>query len=478
MFRSSARVFSSLKAAARPSPTLTPLFPTKFTAKTLAPTTTFQRLFASTPDAAGIDSGVCAILGAQWGDEGKGKLVDILAGSYDIIARFNGGANAGHTLVVDGQKFAFHLLPCGMLYEGKVNVIGNGVVLHTPTLLKELASLHEANIDTTGRLKISDRAHLLFDFHQIIDGRQEKALKEANIGTTKKGIGPCYSSKATRNGIRVGELIEDFDAFTQRYNDLLSSLQEMYGFDYDAAEELARYKEYRDILAPMVDDTVQYINNSLREGRTILTEGANAALLDIDFGTYPYVTSSPTTAGGISTGLGLAPSRVNTTIGIVKAYTTRVGSGPFPSELHDEIGQKLGEVGHEFGTTTGRPRRCGWLDLPVVMYSHLLNNYNSINITKLDVLDDLDEIKLGVAYQVDGKTLPYGAMPATLNGLSKVEVVYETMPGWKTDISKVKKYEELPANAKAYLGRIEDVLGVPVSWVGTGPGREAMVTNF
>jgi len=432
----------------------------------------------STAAEAGINSGVCAILGAQWGDEGKGKLVDILAQDYDIVARFNGGANAGHTLVVEGKKFAFHLLPCGMLYEGKVNVIGNGVVLHTPTLLKELASLHDAGMDTTGRLKISDRAHLLFDFHQVIDGRQEEGLGAKNIGTTKKGIGPCYSSKATRNGIRVGELIEDFDTFTVRYNGLLADLQAQYGFDYDGAEELARYKEYRDILMPMVDDTVQYINQSLRAGKSILTEGANAALLDIDFGTYPFVTSSPTSAGGISTGLGLAPSKVNNVVGIVKAYTTRVGSGPFPTELECAVGQKLRDVGHEYGTTTGRPRRCGWLDLPVVMYSHLLNNYSSINITKLDCLDELDEVCIGVAYKVDGERLPYGTMPSTLKGLGKVEVEYETMPGWKTDISKIDSFDDLPANAKAYLARIEEVLEVPISWVGTGPGREAMLKNF
>lgn len=437
-----------------------------------------SKLFSTSPASAGIDSGVCAILGAQWGDEGKGKLVDILARDYDIIARFNGGANAGHTLVVEGKKFAFHLLPCGMLYEGKVNVIGNGVVLHTPTLLKELASLHEAGMDTTGRLKISDRAHLLFDFHQVIDGRQEEGLGDANIGTTKKGIGPCYASKATRNGIRVGELIEDFDTFTARYKGLLADLQAQYGFDYDGDEEIARYREYREILLPMVDDTVSYINTSLREGKTILTEGANAALLDIDFGTYPFVTSSPTSAGGISTGLGLAPSKVNNVIGIVKAYTTRVGSGPFPTELECEVGQKLRDVGHEYGTTTGRPRRCGWLDLPVVMYSHLLNNYSSINITKLDCLDDLDEVQLGVAYKVDGERLSYGTMPSTLKGLGKVEVEYETLPGWKTDISKITSFDDLPVNAKAYLSRIEEVLEVPVSWVGTGPGREEMLKNF
>lgn len=427
-------------------------------------------------DISGYKSQVCSVLGAQWGDEGKGKLVDILAKRYDIIARFNGGANAGHTLVVGKDKFAFHLLPCGMLYEDKVNIIGNGVVLHVPTLFKELKSLHDVGMNTDGRLKISDRAHLLFDFHMLIDGGQEKKRGDANIGTTKKGIGPCYSSKINRNGIRVGELL-DWDHFEARYRGLVGDLQAQFKFEYDLEEELGRYKEYRDTLEPMIIDSVQYINEAHEAGKTILAEGANAALLDIDFGTYPYVTSSSTAAGGICTGLGIAPRKVDSTIGIVKAYTTRVGSGPFPTELECDVGEELRQVGREWGTTTGRPRRCGWLDIPVVRYSHFLNGYSSINITKLDVLDGLDEVKVGVAYVVDGKRLPNGQMPSTLSGLSKVEVEYETMPGWKTDISQIIEYDDLPAAAKNYLNRIEELLKVPVSWVGTGPGRDAMVTK-
>lgn len=430
-------------------------------------------------DVSGYNSQVCSILGAQWGDEGKGKLVDILANHFDIVARFNGGSNAGHTLVVDGKKFAFHLLPCGMLYEDKVNVIGNGVVLHVPTLLKELQSLHDAGMNTDGRLKISDRAHLLFDFHMLIDGQQEASrdgTTSGSIGTTKKGIGPCYASKANRNGIRVGELLE-WDHFVTRHAGLVRDLQTQFNFEYDVEEELKRFKEYREILKPMIIDSVHYINSAHAEGKTILAEGANAALLDLDFGTYPFVTSSPTAAGGICTGLGIAPSKVDSTIGIVKAYTTRVGNGAFPTELEDEVGQALRDVGHEYGTTTGRPRRCGWLDIPVVDYSHQLSNYSSINITKLDVLDGLEEIKIGTSYKIDGKTLPKGMMPSTLSALAKVEVEYETLPGWKTDISKVTSYEALPKEAKAYLKRIEELVGVSVSWVGTGPGRDAMVTQ-
>jgi len=434
----------------------------------------FSRYFSS--DVSGYNSQVCTILGGQWGDEGKGKLVDILAGKYDIIARFNGGSNAGHTLVVDGKKYAFHLLPCGMLYEGKLNVIGNGVVLHMPTLMKELESLTAGGINWEGRLKISDRAHLLFDFHQLIDGHQETALAEKAVGTTKKGIGPAYASKMSRNGIRVGEL-KYWDEFKERYLRLVADNQKAYGFEYDTAEELARFEKYRDFLLPNTIDSVHFLNSELAKGTTVLAEGANAALLDIDFGTYPFVTSSPTTAGGVSTGLGIAPSKVETAIGIVKAYTTRVGSGPFPTELHCDVGENLRAVGHEFGTTTGRPRRCGWLDIPVVNYSHMLNNYTSINITKLDVLSELAELKIGVSYSIDGKELPKGMMPSTLTDLGKVTVNYESMPGWQSDISDIKNYDELPKEAKEYLNRIEKLCGVPVSWIGTGPSRDAMITK-
>jgi len=427
-------------------------------------------------DISGYNSKVCAILGGQWGDEGKGKLVDILAKEYDIIARYNGGANAGHTLVVNGKKYAMHLLPCGILYEDKINMIGNGVVLHVPTLLKELKSINDAGISTEGRLLVSNRTHLLFDFHQVIDGRQEQAREGAGIGTTKRGIGPCYASKANRIGIRAGDLL-DFEVFEQKYNTMLDRLQDEFKFEYDREEELARYKEYSEILKPMIIDGVQYINHAHASGKRILAEGANAALLDLDFGTYPYVTSSSTTAGGIAPGLGLAPTKLETNIGIVKAYTTRVGEGPFPTELHDDIGETLMSVGHEYGTTTGRPRRCGWLDLPVVQYSHMINDYTSVNITKLDVLSGLSEIKIGAYYKVNGERLPTGMMPSTLAGLGEVEVEYITMKGWESDISNINDFEELPAQAQAYVNKVEELLGVPVSWIGTGPGREEMATK-
>jgi adenylosuccinate synthase len=435
-----------------------------------------KRSFAANTDISGYNSQVCAVLGAQWGDEGKGKLVDVLAKRYDIVGRFNGGANAGHTLVVDGKKFAFHLLPCGMLYPGKINIIGNGVVLHLPTMLAELKKLADAGIDYRGRLLISDRAQLLFEAHKILDGRQEDALGGANIGTTRKGIGPCYSSKATRIGVRVGDLA-NWDVFKKRHEHLIVSLQQQVKFDYDLREEQTRMKQYYEQIKDMIVDSVSYLNNALKKGKTVLAEGANAALLDIDFGTYPFVTSSPTTAGGICTGLGIPPTKIDSVIGVVKAYTTRVGSGPFPSELIDATGEKLRAIGHELGTTTGRPRRCGWLDIPVLQYSHALNNYQSLNVTKLDVLSDFPELKIGVSYKLDGKRLAPGLMPSTLAQLEKVQIEYETMPGWKSDISKCRTFEELPAAAKAYLRRIEELVGVPVSWVGVGAGRNDMATK-
>lgn len=396
-----------------------------------------------------------------------------------MIGRFNGGANAGHTLVVDGKKFAFHLLPCGMLYAGKRNIIGNGVVLDVPIMLSELKKLTDANVDTTDRLFISDRAQLLFDAHKIIDAQQELALKAANIGTTKKGIGPCYSSKANRNGVRAGDLI-DFENFKVKHRTLIQALQRSYGnFAYDIEAEQEKYRVYREQILPMITDTNFFVHQALAKDQTLLVEGANAAMLDLDLGTYPYVTSSATTAGGICTGLGIPPSKIDSVIGVVKAYTTRVGSGPFPTELEDEVGESLRKVGGEFGTTTGRPRRCGWLDIPVLQYSHNINGYASMNITKLDVLSHLKEIKIGVSYTLDGKALPAGRMPASLAEYSRVKVVYETMPGWNCDISKVKTYAELPAAARNYLDRIEQLTSIPVSWVGVGPGREDMVTkNF
>lgn len=451
----------------------------------------FARLSSrSVSDVSGLNARVCAVLGGQWGDEGKGKLADVLAAEYDVVARFNGGNNAGHTVVTpDGQKFAFHLLPCGLIYPHTRNILGNGVVVNIPALFEEGAPLDEAGLESwRNRLFLSDRAHLLFDFHQIVDGILEERRGDAMIGTTKKGIGPCYASKASRNGLRVG-MLKHFDSFSKQLRTTIEAHQKMYDFSYDIDAEIDRYKKYAEDVDHMIVDGVQFVNEAYDRGEKIITEGANAAMLDMDYGTYPFVTSSSTTAGGIATGLGLSPDKIDCTIGVVKAYTTRVGWGPFPTELTDdtcggmvptgapgtEIGRHMQTIGAEIGVTTGRKRRCGWLDMVVVQYAHRLNGYRSLNLTKLDVLDELDEVKIGVAYKINGERLPPGMMPSTLEDLENVEVEYETMPGWKTSLAKCRSFEELPTEAKAYVERIEELAGgVPVSWVGVGPGREDM----
>jgi adenylosuccinate synthase len=415
---------------------------------------------------------VCTILGSQWGDEGKGKLVDILAEEYDIVCRYAGGSNAGHTIVVDGNKFAFHLIPSGILHQDTTCLIGNGVVIHLPTFFKELEALDEKGVDYSGRLLVSDRAHLLFDFHQTVDGMREEELAGEKIGTTKKGIGPCYSSKATRIGLRVGDL-RFMKHFEENLTLLLENMQKRFDFEYDIPAELERYREFAAKLEPMIVDSVSYVNQAHADGKKVLVEGANATMLDLDFGTYPFVTSSSPSIGGACTGLGLSPDKLDCSVGIVKAYTTRVGAGPFATELHDELGENIREKGHEYGTTTGRPRRCGWLDTFVLNYSHMLNNFTYLNVTKLDVLDDLDELKIGVGYSYEGKKLD--SFPANLEVLANVEVEYETMPGWKTDITKCRTFDELPEAAQNYVVRIEELVGCPVRWIGVGPQRDEMI---
>ncbi|QEU61114.1 Ade12 [Kluyveromyces lactis] len=427
---------------------------------------------------------VNVVLGSQWGDEGKGKLVDLLVGEYDIVARSAGGNNAGHTIVVNGVKYDFHMLPSGLVNPNCQNLIGNGVVIHVPSFFEELESLEAKGLkNARGRLFISSRAHLVFDFHQRTDKLRELELSGAskdgkNIGTTGKGIGPTYSTKASRSGLRVHHLVNDdpqaWEVFETRYRRLVETRQQRYGsFDYDPEEELQRYKTYREQLKPFVVDSVSFMHDAIKKNKKILVEGANALMLDIDFGTYPYVTSSNTGIGGVITGLGIPPRTIKEVFGVVKAYTTRVGEGPFPTEQLNEDGEKLQNIGAEFGVTTGRKRRCGWLDLVVLKYSNLINGYTSLNITKLDVLDTFKEIKVGISYSVDGKKLE--SFPEDLLTLAKVEVEYVTLPGWEEDISKITNYEDLPENAQKYLKFIEDFVEVPIQWVGTGPARDAMV---
>lgn len=423
-------------------------------------------------------SQVSGVLGCQWGDEGKGKLVDILAKHFDIVARCQGGANAGHTIYnSEGKKFALHLVPSGILNEETVCVIGNGVVVHLPGLFKEIDGLESNGVSCEGRILVSDRAHLLFDFHQEIDGLREAELAKSFIGTTKRGIGPCYSSKVIRNGIRVSDL-RHMDTFPQKLDLLLSDAASRFqGFKYGPdmlREEVERYKKFAERLEPFITDTVHFMNEAISQKKKILVEGGQATMLDIDFGTYPFVTSSSPSAGGICTGLGLAPRVVGDLVGVVKAYTTRVGSGPFPTEITGKGGDLLRFAGQEFGTTTGRPRRCGWLDIVALRYCCQINGFASLNLTKLDVLSDLSEIQLGVTYRhPDGSSL--NSFPSDLRLLEQIKVEYEVLPGWQTDISSIRKYSDLPKAAREYVERIEELVGVPIHYIGIGPGRDALI---
>jgi len=425
---------------------------------------------------------VTVVLGSQWGDEGKGKLVDILSANVDVCARCAGGNNAGHTIVVpigpDKVKttFAFHLLPSGLVNPACTGIIGSGVVIHVPSFFEELDALEAQGLDCTNRLFISDRAHLVFDFHQIVDGLKEVELGGSSIGTTKKGIGPAYSGKASRSGLRVHHLFDE-ETFAAKFRKVVEGRFKRYGqFEYDTEAEILRYKELAKRLRPYVIDTLLYIHNALATGKKVLVEGANAAMLDLDFGTYPFVTSSSTTIGGVCTGLGIPPKKIGKTIGVMKAYTTRVGGGPFPTEQLNDIGVHLQEVGREFGVTTGRRRRCGWLDLVVMKHSFLINGYDSLNLTKLDILDELKEIKIGVGYEVDGKELL--GFPADLDLLSRVTVKYVTLPGWETPITGITSYDALPEACKKYIAFIEEFLdGVPIEWIGVGPARQSMLVK-
>lgn len=426
---------------------------------------------------------VTVVLGSQWGDEGKGKLIDLLTPQFDVVARAAGGANAGHTIVVDGVKYAFHLLPSGLLSPHATAIIGNGVVLHIPKFYDELAALREKGesvgnetaINAVDRIRISDRAHLLFDFHQTVDGLREVERGNAKIGTTGRGIGPCYSSKANRTNLRVGDL-RHFRAFPAAFKRSLASKYKRFDeFDYDVRAEMARYYQYARDLETNTADTIHALHEAVSgKESAVLVEGANAALLDVDFGTYPFVTSSNCTVGGVCTGLGLPPTAIDDVIGVVKAYTTRVGHGPFPTELFDKDGEALQQVGREWGTTTARPRRCGWLDTFMLNYTHSINGYTAVCLTKLDVLSEFETLKICTAYVVRGRRLAY--YPASLDVIAEAEVVYDELPGWKgVDISGVRTFEDLPENAQAYVKRIEELIHVPVKYIGVGPDRDAII---
>ncbi|XP_055333241.1 adenylosuccinate synthetase-like [Paramacrobiotus metropolitanus] len=419
------------------------------------------------------------IVGAQWGDEGKGKIVDLLAVKADAVCRCAGGNNAGHTVVAGTTEYDFHLLPSGIINPKCTSIIGNGVVVHLPGLFEEISKNEAKGLNgIRDRLYVSDRAHIVFDLHQSVDGLQEseKGLKKQQLGTTKKGIGPTYASKASRHGIRISDLIGDFDRFSEKFQNVVRLHKQAFpSLEVDVDAEIARYRHFAEEIRPLVKDTVFVMNQLITnpQSKFIIVEGANAAMLDIDFGTYPYVTSSNCTVGGVLTGLGIPANALGDVYGVVKAYTTRVGDGPFPTELKEELGSMIQQRGAEFGVTTKRPRRCGWLDLVVVKYTHMLNGYAALALTKLDILDVLDELFVGVTYKYNGK--PLDSFPAELDLLEKVEVEYVKMKGWKKDISGARKFEELPPEAQEYISLVEKVVGVPVRWIGVGKHRDAII---
>ncbi len=418
------------------------------------------------------------VVGTQWGDEGKGKIVDILTAGAKHIVRFQGGNNAGHTLVVAGDKHIFHLLPSGILHEDKICYIGNGVVIDPRVLTQELDRLAEKNIVIgPEQLVISLRAHVIMPYHTALDAARETKAGRAKIGTTGRGIGPCYMDKAGRTGIRITDLIKP-EIFAEKVRANLEEknfwLTEYYGLQaLDAEEIIAEYQPLAERLKPYCGNVSLLLNEAIERGENVLFEGAQGTHLDIDHGTYPYVTSSNPVAGTVSAGAGVGPTRIKAVVGLVKAYTTRVGGGPFLTELKDEVGRHLQEKGGEFGSTTGRPRRCGWLDLVAVKDAVRLSGITSLAVTKLDVLTGVDRLMICTAYELDGEKIT--AMPADLDELSRCTPIYETLGGWRENITGARSMDELPQAARDYLQRIEELAGCPIGFVSVGPGREETI---
>ena len=416
---------------------------------------------------------VNVVLGSFYGDEGKGKIIDYLSQEADVSVRCTGGNNAGHSIERDGKKFAFHLIPSGILNKGTIAVIGNGVVIDPKVLIEEIEAL-ESNGYSARNLRISDKAHVIFPYHVEMDKLQEE-LRENKIGTTARGIGPVYCDKYERCGIRMGDLVnKKFEKQLRENIKTKNKVFEMYGHKtFDADEIINEYNIYADKLKKYVVDTISLLHNAIEENKKILCEGAQATLLDIDFGSYPYVTSSNPTIGGICTGTGIGAKYIGEVYGVLKAYSSRVGEGPYLTEQKNEIGDKIRELGHEYGTTTKRPRRCGWLDLVALKYAVMINGITGLAINHVDTIGKLEEIKLCVAYKKEGKI----SMQFTTDedDLAKSEPVYETFDGNFGDISNIRKREELPDKAKKYLGRIEEIVGVPIKFIGTGAGRDAMI---
>ena len=418
---------------------------------------------------------VDVILGLQWGDEGKGKIVDYVAHKYDVVARFQGGPNAGHTIKFGDQKHVLHTIPSGIFRPNILNVIGNGVVIDPITLLKEIGKLEDSNVDYKDRLLISRKAHLIIPTHRLLDAGSEASKGKAKIGSTLRGIGPTYMDKTGRNGLRAGDTL--LPNFKERYNVLKEKhlgLASLYpSTDFNLEEEEQKFFEAVEKMKQLnFIDGEYFINDCLNKGQSVLAEGAQGSMLDIDFGTYPYVTSSNTITSGVCNGLGIAPQKIGRVIGITKAYCTRVGSGPFPTELENEVGELLRKEGMEFGATTGRPRRCGWIDIPQLKYTIMINGVTDIVLTKLDILNIFKQIEIGTAYSIDGmesNRLPYDIVQ------SKLIPLFEAVDGWESSLDNVETYEDLPAQAKAYVEKLEEMFGVPVSMVSTGPERRKLL---
>jgi len=414
---------------------------------------------------------VSVLVGSQWGDEGKGKIVDLLSNSYDIVVRYQGGANAGHTVEIGDKKYVLHLIPSGILRENVICVIGNGVVIDPVALIDEISFLEEKNISVKDRLFISQNAHLIMPYHKLLDSISESGKNK--IGTTGRGIGPCYIDKYARKGIKINDLLHP-EVLKRKIRENLAEknllLKNIYHHEeLDVDEIIKSYLEFDEKIDQYIKDIPSYLNQAIKEGKSILLEGAQGALLDVDFGTYPFVTSSHPTSGGACTGTGIPPNKITDVIGIVKAYTTRVGEGPFPTELLDATGEKLRAVGNEFGATTGRPRRCGWYDAFLVRYSAMINGINSVALTKLDVLSEFEEIKICTGYEYNGKLLK--SFPTDFERLSSVKPVYKTVPGWNTDISKCETYAALPQATKDYLTILEEESEIKIRIISVGPKR-------
>lgn len=419
---------------------------------------------------------VDVILGLQWGDEGKGKVVDVLTPNYQVVARFQGGPNAGHTLEFDGQKYVLRSIPSGIFQGGKVNIIGNGVVLD-PILFKEEAqALAASGHDLTKRLYISKKAHLIMPTHRVLDAANEAAKGSSKIGTTGKGIGPTYTDKVSRNGVRVGDILSpDFQTIYLKAKARHESMLHGMNYDYDVAQLESQWLEALEYLKEFkLIDSEHEINRLLKEDKSVLAEGAQGTLLDVDFGSYPFVTSSNTVCAGACTGLGIAPNRIGEVFGIFKAYCTRVGSGPFPTELFDETGQKMRDIGHEYGAVTGRERRCGWLDMVALKYSIMINGVTQLIMMKSDVLNDFDTIKVAVAYDLGGRQTT--EFPYTVEGV-ELQPVYREFQGWKSDIRNVRNYEEFPEAFRKYVEFIEEETGVPVKIISVGPDRAETIVR-